>query len=189
MERILSNHEDLISEEERRDLELQRFETGNQLAARAMEGRVEGNNVGQTRQEPRDTLERPIDDTTQFDTQQFPLSTYEEGEDRSPKVTGRLIEEEFSEDRFTATYDFRRTQGYEEERPLFTELESEQIGALLETDTEGLEVDVSTVKNGLVVTATYKEPESATEAVYEVNRAIAPLDEITDVKEAYLQED
>lgn len=120
---------------------------------------------------------------TEADRVQFPLNQYEDGEkeERAPAVTGSLVQETFTEDSFEATYEFRAETGYSGEMPMIAQLDEGQIEHVLESGDEDMNVTVTGIENGLMVTAQYDNPNSATEAVYEVNQVVETLDQITDL--------
>lgn len=179
MDRILRGDEELHRQLDQVDEEERKLETGNHMAARTFEDEPKGSYV-----EEEYMPEVPEPDVPGYgpdrDRVHFPLETFEETDERAPAVTGSLVDEQFSEDRFEATYEFRSNEEYSEEIPLISNLEPGQIEQVLEADNEDMNVTVSSIENGLMVTAQYDNPNSATEAVYEVNKVVDTLDQITD---------
>ena len=180
MDRILRGDEDLHREE--LEVEDRELESGNRLAARIQEDEQDETypeDGGHPGDFPEPELPGP---GTEADRVHFPLNQYEEGEkDRAPAVTGSLVQETFTEDSFEATYEFRAETEYNEEMPMIAQLDEEQIEHVLEYGDEDMNVTVTGIENGLMVTAQYDNPNSATEAVYEVNQVVETLDQITDL--------
>lgn len=179
MDRILRGDEDLHRQE--LEVEDRELESGNRLAARTLEEQPdetypEDGNYPMDIQEPE--LPGP---GVEADRVQFPLETYEEEEERAPAVTGSLVQETFTEDSFEATYEFRAETEYSGEMPMIAQLDEDQIEHVLESGNDDMNVTVTGIENGLMVTAQYEDPNSATEAVYEVNQVVNTLDQITDL--------
>lgn len=179
MDRILRGDEELHQELDQIDQEERKLESDNRMAARTFEDDSREAYPEETGIAgfPEPEIPGP---GTEMDRVHFPLSQYEDEEERAPAVTGSLVDESFSEDSFEATYEFRSNEEYAEEVPLISNLETDQIERVLEADNEDMYVTVSSIENGLMVTARYDNPNSATEAVYEVNKVVDTLDQITD---------
>ena len=179
MDRILRGDEDLYEQElevEERDLESGNMMTAGTLEKQPGETYPEDGNYPEDFDEPE--LPGP---GVEADRVQFSLNEYEEEEDRAPAVTGSLVQETFTEDSFEATYEFRAETGYDGEMPMIAQLNEDQIEHVLESGDEDMNVTVTGVEKGLMVTAQYEDPNSATEAVYEVNQVVETLDQITDL--------
>ncbi|QKQ97916.1 hypothetical protein GKQ38_00045 [Candidatus Nanohaloarchaea archaeon] len=181
MDRLLRGDEELQRQTEQLDIEDQELESDNHLAARTFEDEASPTEYseedGYMPEAPQPEIPGP---GVEADRVHFPLEHYEEEEERAPAVTGSLVDESFSEDSFEATYEFRANDEYAEEVPVIAQLESDQVETLLEKGNEDMNVTVSHIDNGMMVTAQYNDPASATEAVYEVNQVVETLDEITD---------
>lgn len=179
MDRLLNGDEDLHQQE--LEVEDRELETGNRLAARTREEQPEETYTGEGNY-PGDFDEPEIPGPgVEADRVQFPLDEYEEEENRAPAVTGSLVQETFTEDSFEATYKFRAETEYNAEVPEIAQLDEEQVEHVLESGNEDMNVTVTGIDNGLMVTAQYENPNSATEAVYEVNQVVETLDQITDL--------
>ncbi|MFB6192825.1 MAG: hypothetical protein ABEK00_01100 [Candidatus Nanohaloarchaea archaeon] len=176
---LLTGEAELHRQIERLDQEDRDLETGNEKAARTFEQEpTEEEYNGEYLPE---TGEPEVPGPgTEADRVGFELGVFEEGEEQDPRVTGTLIEENFSDEYFEATYRFETEEDYTEETPLISHLETEDIETILEKGSEDLSVTVSKTDNGMLLTAQYNDPDSATQAVYTVNQAVETLDSITD---------
>lgn len=181
MDRILRGDEDLHQQE--LEVEDRELESGNRLAARTREEQPDETYTGEENYPAGFSEPELPGPGVEADRVHFPLETYEEGEEeRAPAVTGSLVQETFTEDSFEATYEFRAETEYNGEIPMIAQLDSDQIEQVLESGDEDMNVTVTGIDNGLIVTAQYDNPNSATEAVYEVNQVVETLDQITDLE-------
>jgi hypothetical protein len=98
----------------------------------------------------------------------------------SPNTVGRMLDEKLENGNFIATYEFKKGPRFEEEVPLISQLQTEEIENLLQGSHEDVELTVTEAPQGYHMTIEYEDPDSITEAVYTTDQVIQIFDQVSD---------